>query len=44
VFRKVNRGLGKLVRLFRYNRLTLNLKRMEYVYLPKTRLPEVSPE
>ena len=32
LFGRVNRGLGKLSRWFRCNRLTLNLKTMEYVY------------
>jgi hypothetical protein len=41
LFKKVNRGLGKLGRWFRCNRLTLNLKKMEYVYFSRTRPPEV---
>ena len=32
LFGKVNRGLGELSRWFRCNRLTLNLKKTEYVY------------
>ena len=32
LFDKVNRGLGGLVGWFRANRLTLNLKKTEYVY------------
>ena len=32
LFRRVNRGLGELSRWFRCNRLTLNLKKTEYVY------------
>jgi hypothetical protein len=32
LFGKVNRGLGELGRCFRCNRLTLNLKKTEYVY------------
>ena len=32
LFGRVNRGLGKLSSWFRCNRLTLNLKTMEYVY------------
>ena len=32
LFGRVNRGLGKLSRWFRCNRLTLILKTMEYVY------------
>ena len=32
LFGRVNRGLGELSRWFRCNRLTLNLKKTEYVY------------
>ena len=32
LFERVNRGLGELSRWFRCNRLTLNLKKTEYVY------------
>ena len=32
LFDRVNRGLGELSRWFRCNRLTLNLKKTEYVY------------
>ena len=32
LFARVNRGLGELSRWFRCNRLTLNLKKTEYVY------------
>jgi hypothetical protein len=32
LFRRVNGGLGELDRWFRCNRLTLNLKKTEYVY------------
>ena len=32
LFGRVNRGLGELNRWFRCNRLTLNLKKTEYVY------------
>jgi hypothetical protein len=41
LFEKVNRGLGELGRLLRCNRLTLNLKKTEYVYFSRTRPPEV---
>jgi hypothetical protein len=41
LFGEVNRELGKLGRWFRFNRLTLNLKKMEYVYFSRTRPPEV---
>jgi hypothetical protein len=41
LFGKVNRGLGELGRWFRRNRLTLNLKKTEYVYYSKTGPPEV---
>jgi hypothetical protein len=44
LFEKVNRGLGELGRWFRSNRLSLNLKKTEYVYFtygPKP--PEVPP-
>jgi hypothetical protein len=39
----VNRGLAELNRWFRCNRLTLNLKKTEYVYFAGTRPPEVPP-
>ena len=32
LYGRVNRGLGELSRWFRCNRLTLNLKKTEYVY------------
>jgi hypothetical protein len=41
LFEKVNKELGKLGRWFRCNRLTLNLKKTEYVYFSRTRPPEV---
>jgi hypothetical protein len=41
LYGKVNRGLGKLGRWFRSNRLTLNLKKTEYVDFSRTRPPEV---
>jgi hypothetical protein len=41
LFGKINRRLGKLGRWFRCNRLTLNLKKTEYVYFSRTRPPEV---
>ena len=34
LFGRVNRGLGELNRWFRCNRLTLNVKKTEYVYFP----------
>ena len=40
LFGKVNRGLGGLARWFRCNRLTLNLKKTEYVYFGGPRRPE----
>jgi hypothetical protein len=40
LFKKVNRALGELGRWFRCNRLTLNLKKTEYVYFSRTRPPE----
>jgi hypothetical protein len=36
-------GLCELGRWFRCNRLTLNLKKIEYVYFAGTRPPEVPP-
>jgi hypothetical protein len=41
LFGKVNRWLGELGRWFGCNRLTLNLKKTEYVYFSRTRPPEV---
>jgi hypothetical protein len=41
LFGKVNRGLGEHGRWFRCNRLSLNLKKTEYVYFSRTRPPEV---
>jgi hypothetical protein len=41
LFGKVNRGLSDLGRWFRCNRLTLNLKKTEYVYFSRTRPPEI---
>jgi hypothetical protein len=41
LFGKVNRGLGELGRWVSCNRLTLNLKKTEYVYFSRTRPPEV---
>ena len=35
LFGRVNRGLGELSRWFRCNRLTLNLKKTEYIYFGK---------
>jgi hypothetical protein len=40
LFGKVNRGLDEPGRWFRCNRLTLNLKKTEYIYFSKTRPPE----
>jgi hypothetical protein len=41
LFGNINRGLGELGRWFRCNRLTLNLKKTEYVYFSRTRPLEV---
>jgi hypothetical protein len=41
LFERVNRGLGELGRWFKCNRLTLNLKKTEYVYFAGARPPEV---
>jgi hypothetical protein len=41
LYGRINKGLGELGRWFRCNRLTLNLKKMEYVYFSRTRPPEV---
>jgi hypothetical protein len=43
LFDRVNRGLAELDRWFRCNRLTFNLKKMEYVYFAGHRPPEVPP-
>jgi hypothetical protein len=43
LFERVNGGLAELGRWFRCNRLTLNLKKTEYVYFTGTRPPEVPP-
>jgi hypothetical protein len=43
LFGKVYRGLGELGRWFRCDRLTLNLKKTEYIYFSRTRPPEVPP-
>jgi hypothetical protein len=44
LFERVNRGFGELGRWFRCNRLTLNLKKTEYVYFAGARPPEVPSE
>jgi hypothetical protein len=41
LFGKVNSRLAELSRSFRCNRLTLNLKKTEYVYFSRTRPPEL---
>jgi hypothetical protein len=41
LFENVNNRLGELGRWFRCNKLTLNLKKTEYVYFRRTRPPEV---
>jgi hypothetical protein len=41
LFEKINRGLVELGRWRSCNRLTLNLKKTEYVYFSRTRPPEV---
>jgi hypothetical protein len=41
LFERVNGGLSEPGRWFGYNRLTLNLKKTEYVYFAGTRPPEV---
>jgi hypothetical protein len=43
LFDRVNRGLGELGRWFRCNRLTLNLKKKDYVYFAEARPPNVPP-
>ena len=43
LFGRVNGGLGELSRWFRLNRLTLNLKKTEYVYFGGPRGREVPP-
>jgi hypothetical protein len=43
LFERVNGGLRELGRWFRCNRLTLNLKKTEYVYFAGTRPPDVPP-
>jgi hypothetical protein len=43
LFERVNGGLREVGRWFRHNRLTLNLKKTEYVYFAVTRPPEVPP-
>jgi hypothetical protein len=40
LFESVNSWLAELVRWFRCNRLTLNLKKTEYVYFAGARPPE----
>jgi hypothetical protein len=44
LFERVNGGLAELGRWFRCNRLTLNLKKTEYVYFAGSRPPKVPPE
>ena len=44
LYGRVNRGLGELNRWFRCNRLTLNLKKTEYVYFSGPGGGAVSPE
>jgi hypothetical protein len=43
LFERLNGGLAELGRWFSCNRLTLNLKKTEYVYFAETRPPEVPP-
>ena len=44
LFGRVNRGLGELSRWFRCNRLTLNLKKTEYVYFSGPGRGRVAPQ
>jgi hypothetical protein len=43
LFERVNVGIAELGRWFSCNRLTLNLKKTEYVYFAGTRSPKVPP-